>query len=261
MEAASSQKPNSALSSCATASAHAAKAEQGGRRARDRARDRGGGALRPRGAGRLARRLRRGLGRLVLGRGGRAGCLGAARASFGGAERGRRLAAALGCFLRLPLPQPSRGLLGRKPRVVHARGALELLRVVELGDCLPGDRQLRRLDARAHRCRRAPVSGGLGQFVPEPAFRRAGPGRAPLRRCGGVSRLVERAGSLRDVSQGVALCLRDVARGEHVAALRPDHLEHPAALARTSHGYSFASRAARRISRSATSAGLVFHRS
>ena len=75
------------------------------------------------------------------------------------------------------------------------------------------------------------------------------------------NRLVERAGSLRDVSQGVALGLRDVARGEHVLAPRPDHLEHPAALARTSHGYSFASCAARRISRSATSAGLVFHRS
>ena len=206
--------------------------EQGGRRARDRARDRGGGALRPRGSGRLARRL-----------------------------RGRRLAAAPGGFLRLPLPQPSRGLLGRMPRVVHARGALELLRVVELGDGLPGGRQLRRLDARAHRCGRAPVSGGLGQFVPEPAFWRVELGRAPLRRCGGASRLVERAGSLRDVSQGVALGLRDVARGEHVAAPRPDHLEHPAALARASHGYSFASRAARRISRSATSEGLVFHRS
>ncbi len=211
--------------------------EQGGRRARDRARDRGGAALRPCGSGRLARRL----GRLVLGRGGRAGCLGAARASLGGAERGRRLAAAPGGFLRLPLPQPSRGLLGRMPRVVHARGALELLRVVELGDCLPGDRQLRRLDARAHRCRRAPVSGGLGQFVPEPASRRVGPGRAPLRRCGWAPRLVERAGSLRDVSQGVALGLRDVARGEHVAALRPDHLEHPAALARAGHSYSSAS--------------------
>ncbi len=148
--------------------------EQGGRCARDRARDRGGGALRPRGSGRLARRLRGRLGRLVLGRGGRAGCLGAARASLWGAERGRRLAAALGCFLRLPLPQPSRGLLGRTPRVVHARGALELLRVVELGDGLPGDRQLRRIDARAHRGRRAPVAGWLGQFVPEPAFRRVG---------------------------------------------------------------------------------------
>ena len=34
------------------------------------------------------------------------------------------------------------------------------------------------------------------------------------------SRLVERAGTLRDVSQGVALGLRDVARGEYVAALR-----------------------------------------
>ena len=235
--------------------------EQGGRRARDRARDRGGGALRPRGSGRLARRLRGRLGRLMLGRGGRAGCLGAARASLWGAEGGRRLAAALGCFLRLPLPQPSRGLLGRTPRVVHARGALELLRVVELGDGLPGDRQLRRIDARAHRGRRAPVAGWLGQFVPEPAFRRVGPGRAPLRRCGGASRLVERAGTLRDVSQGVALGLRDVARGEHVAALRPDHLEHPAALARAGHSYSSASRAARRISRSATSAGLVFHRS
>ena len=48
---------------------------------------------------------------------------------------------------------------------------------------------------------------------------------------------------------------------EEVAALRPDHLEHPAALARAGHSYSSASRAARRISRSATSAGLVFHRS
>ena len=76
-----------------------------------------------------------------------------------------------------------------------------------------------------------------------------------------ASRLVERAGSLRDVSQSVALGLRDVARGEHVAALRPDHLEHPAALARAGHSYSSASRAARRISRSATSGGLVFHRS
>ena len=184
-----------------------------------------------------------------------------ARASLGGAEGGRRLAAAPGGFLRLPLPQPSRGLLGRTPRVVHARGTLELLRVVELGDGLPGDRQLRRIDARAHRGRRAPVAGWLGQFVPEPAFRRVGPGRAPLRRCGGASRLVERAGALRDVSQGVALGLRDVTRGEHVAALRPDHLEHPAALARAGHSYSSASRAARRISRSATSAGLVFHRS
>ena len=79
--------------------------------------------------------------------------------------------------------------------------------------------------------------------------------------CGGASRLVERAGTLRDVSQGVALGLRDVARGEHVAAPRPDHLEHPAALARAGHSYPSASRAARRISRSATSAGLVFHRS
>ena len=169
------------------------------RRPRCRPPPRAGRALRPRPrpaiaeaapfdpprSGRLARRLRGRLGRLVLGRGGRAGCLGAARASLWApsAVAALRLPwAAFFAFLCRSLPARAISEFGRTPRVVHARGALELLRVVELGDGLPGDRQLRRIDARAHRGRRAPVAGWLGQFVPEPAFRRVGPGRAPLRR-------------------------------------------------------------------------------